>query len=152
MKEPSFPFEIDHLIEYYSEDVDFSLPEEEEVTRWLHDILASEQRELDSITYIFCSDEYLLTINQTYLKHDDFTDIITFPYNRNPVEGDVFISIERATENAGLYKVSTENEIHRLLVHGLLHLIGYDDKDAVAKEKMTALENLYLSRRTFIST
>ena len=150
MIEPSFPFEIDHLIEYYSEDIDFSLPKEEEVTKWLNGILEAEQKELDSITYVFCKDEYLLSINQTYLKHDDFTDIITFPYNRNPVEGDVFISVERASENATTYKVELIDEIHRLLVHGLLHLVGYDDKDVASKEKMTSLENLYLSKRTFV--
>lgn len=149
MTEPSFPFELEHLIEYYAEDIDFMLLNEDEVTLWLKSVLKSENAELDSVSYIFCTDDYLLNINQTYLKHDDLTDIISFPYNRNPVEGDIFISIERATENASTFQVTQTDEIHRLLVHGMLHLIGYDDKTTESKSKMTELENLYLSQRTF---
>ncbi len=103
MIEPSFPFELEHLIEFYAEDIDFELENEDEIVNWLKEILVAEYKELDTITYIFCSDAYLLTINQTYLKHEDYTDIITFPYNRNPIEGDVFISIERAQENAAQF-------------------------------------------------
>lgn len=149
MTEPSFPSELEHLIEFYAEDVDFTLLNEDDVSLWLKSVLKSENAELDSVTYIFCTDDYLLNINQTYLKHDDLTDIISFPYNRNPVEGDIFISIERATENASTFQVTQTDEIHRLLVHGMLHLVGYDDKTTESKSKMTELENLYLSQRTF---
>lgn len=149
MTEPSFPSELEHLIEFYAEDVDFALLNEVDVSLWLKSVLKSENAELDSVTYIFCTDDYLLNINQTYLKHDDLTDIISFPYNRNPVEGDIFISIERATENASTFQVTQTDEIHRLLVHGMLHLVGYDDKTTESKSKMTELENLYLSQRTF---
>ena len=150
MIEPSFPFELEHLIEFYAEDIDFELENEDEIVNWLKEILVAENKELDTITYIFCSDAYLLTINQTYLKHEDYTDIITFPYNRNPIEGDVFISIERAQENAAQFNVTMTDEIHRLFVHGLLHLMGYDDKDSDSKKRMTELEDHYLSKRSFV--
>jgi rRNA maturation RNase YbeY len=151
MKEPSFPFELEHLIEFFEEDIEYSLPNEDDVNIWLKETLVAEKKELDTISYIFCSDGYLLTINNTYLKHDDFTDIITFPYNRDPIEGDVFISIDRVKENAKTFQVNEIDEVHRLLVHGLLHLIGYDDKTPTDKEKMTELENFYLSKRSFHS-
>ncbi|MBX7063759.1 MAG: rRNA maturation RNAse YbeY, partial [Saprospiraceae bacterium] len=100
MTEPSFPFELEHLIEFFTEDTSYDLNKEDEVIQWLKDIIEAEKKGLDAITYIFCSDDYLLSINETYLKHDDYTDIITFPYNADPIEGDVFISVERAKENA----------------------------------------------------
>lgn len=150
MTEPSFPFELEHLIEFFTEDTSYDLNKEDEVIQWLKDIIEAEKKGLDVITYIFCSDDYLLSINETYLKHDDYTDIITFPYNADPIEGDVFISVERAKENAAKFNVSETEEIHRLLVHGLLHLLGYDDKSPDSKTKMTELEDHYLAKRTFV--
>ncbi len=150
MTEPSFPFELEHLIEFFTEDTSYDLNKEDEVIQWLKDIIEAEKKGLDAITYIFCSDDYLLSINETYLKHDDYTDIITFPYNADPIEGDVFISVERAKENAAKFNVSETEEIHRLLVHGLLHLLGYDDKSPDSKKKMTELEDHYLAKRTFV--
>lgn len=135
MTEPSFPFELEHLIEFFTEDTSYDLNKEDEVIQWLKDIIEAEKKGLDAITYIFCSDDYLLSINETYLKHDDYTDIITFPYNADPIEGDVFISVERAKENAAKFNVSETEEIHRLLVHGLLHLLGYEDKSPESKKK-----------------
>lgn len=150
MTEPSFPFELEHLIEFFAEDTSYDLNKEDEVIQWLKDVIEAEKKGLDAITYIFCSDDYLLSINETYLKHDDYTDIITFPYNADPIEGDVFISVERAKENAVKFNVSETEEIHRLLVHGLLHLLGYEDKSPESKKKMTELEDHYLTKRTFV--
>ena len=150
MTEPSFPFELELLIEFFTEDTSYDLNKEDEVIQWLKDIIEAEKKGLDAITYIFCSDDYLLSINETYLKHDDYTDIITFPYNADPIEGDVFISVERAKENAAKFNVSETEEIHRLLVHGLLHLLGYEDKSPESKKKMTELEDHYLAKRTFV--
>ena len=104
---------------------------------------------IQNICYIFMSDDELLQINQEHLQHDDYTDIITFPYSEERVEGDIFISIERIKENATQFGVSFENELHRVLIHGVLHLIGYLDKTPEAKKIMTEKENYYLAKRGF---
>jgi rRNA maturation RNase YbeY len=149
MIEPILPFETENVLDFYSEDIDFTLDNPQEIDTWLKSIIQQEGKELDSISYIFCSDNYLLEINQTYLSHSDYTDTISFTYNENPVEGDIFMSIDRIKENAHQFKVSFEDEFHRVFVHSTLHLLGYDDKDPVCKSQMTEKENYYLSIRNF---
>ena len=138
------------IIAFHSEDVDFLPGNIPEMTSWLLNVADSEKTTLRSIDYIFCSDNFLLEINRDYLGHDYFTDIITFPLKQKPVEANVFISIDRVRENAQLYSNSFEDELHRVILHGLLHLIGYDDKNPEDEKKMRGRENHYLDKRTFI--
>jgi probable rRNA maturation factor len=112
---------------------------------WLTGVTHQYAKKLGSLNYIFCDDEYLLAINKQYLNHDYYTDIITFDYSEgNKVSGDLFISIDRVKENAILFKVSYEDELFRVLVHGLLHLIGFTDKSAESKKVMRALEDEFI--------
>ncbi|HMG13912.1 MAG TPA: rRNA maturation RNase YbeY [Saprospiraceae bacterium] len=149
MLEPILPFKAENTLDFYSEDIDFELENTADVDAWLKSIIKAENKDLDFISYIFCSDLYLLEINRNYLQKLDLTDTISFPYNDNPVEGDVFMSIERIKENAEEYKVSFTDELHRVLVHSTLHLLGYSDKDFDSKKAMTQKENHYLSQRSF---
>jgi probable rRNA maturation factor len=104
------------------------------------------------VSYIFCSDIYLLQVNQQFLNHNYFTDIITFDNSAGDglIVGDVFISVDRIRENAAKYKVSVTDELHRVIIHGALHLVGYTDKTPADKEKMTLKEDFYLNKRSFI--
>ena len=109
---------------------DFQLVKEEVHSSWLANVVVSESKVLGEITYIFCDDAYLLGINQEYLKHDTYTDIITFDYtNGNTIAGDIFISVDRVKENAGEFGVEFEEELRRVMSHGILHLSGYGDKE-----------------------
>ncbi len=138
-------------IEFVSEDVDFTLEDVDKVKDWIVQVITDHQFRLENITYIFCSDEYLYNINQTYLNHDTFTDIITFDNSdeEDTVESDIFISIDRVKENALQLNIPFADELHRVIIHGVLHLIGYDDKDESSKVKMRQKENDYLSLRDF---
>lgn len=114
---------------------------------FLTEVIESAGYDLESLDYIFCDDAYLLQINRKYLKHDTYTDIITFNLadKKNKIKGEIYISLERVEENAGIYLVSRKNELHRVIFHGVLHLIGYTDKTAAAKKKMTSAENKLLA-------
>ncbi len=108
-------------------------------------LIENENKKEGEINFIFCSDNYLLDMNKTYLKHDYFTDVITFDYCENEIlSGDIFISIDRIKENAKLYNVSFNQELHRVMIHGLLHLVGYNDKTDEEQKEMTDKENEYL--------
>jgi rRNA maturation RNase YbeY len=116
------------MIEYHYE-TEFSLNTEKKYTEWLEKVIRSEDKELDTLSYIFYNDEQLRAINKEYLDHDEYTDIVTFSYNTTEsIAGDIFISVERVKENALKYNASLEEEIRRVMVHGVLHLMGYDDK------------------------
>lgn len=137
-------------ISFHSEQIDFSISDEHAIANWLQDVCVSEGKNLLDVSYIFCSDESLLEMNRQYLNHDYYTDVITFDYcEAEDVSGDVFISIDRVSENAENVGVSEEDELHRVMVHGLLHLLGYHDKELSDKEQMTAKEDFYLSLRSF---
>ena len=137
-------------VSFHSEQITFSLPDEKAVANWLQDVCVSEGKNLSEVSYIFCSDEYLLEMNHQYLNHDYYTDVITFDYCKaEKVSGDVFISVDRVSDNAQNEGVSEQDELHRVMVHGLLHLLGYHDKQAADKEQMTAKEDFYLSLRSF---
>ena len=108
---------------------DFELKEVKDYTDWISRVLASENAEPGNLTFVFCDDDYLLNINQRFLNHDDYTDIITFDYSEDGIiSGDIFISLERVRENAGRFKQSFKKELLRVMAHGLLHLLGYNDK------------------------
>jgi len=108
---------------------DFELSNEEQLSNWISRVIASEEKKEGEINYIFCDDDYLLNLNEQYLNHDTLTDIISFDYSvGNEIHGDIFISIERVIDNAADFKVSFEEELKRVMVHGVLHYCGYKDK------------------------
>lgn len=133
------------MISFFSEDVDFPCFKEDSVLEAFKQMLDNEtEKDVDFITIIFCSDEYLLDINKQYLGHDYYTDIITFDYSEDVIQSDIYISIERIADNAISNSVSLEDEIYRILLHGVLHLCGYKDKTIEEKKQMTKKEDEYL--------
>ena len=114
---------------YTCHDIEVDTSDEDGWSTWLKDIIDTEGYELQRIDYIFCSDEFLLEVNQTHLDHDFYTDIITFPLNANPIVAEIYISIERVTDNAKSFEVNFMDELHRVMAHGILHLCGYDDHE-----------------------
>jgi probable rRNA maturation factor len=138
-------------ISFFEEDISYKLKNKTAVRKWITDTIAAEGFKLDELTYVFCSDEYLLQINQQYLDHDTYTDIITFDNSEveGIITGDIFISIERIKENAVKFAVTDAQELHRVMIHGALHLLGYKDKSAADKKKMTLKEDFYLAERNF---
>lgn len=136
-------------VNFFSESIDFKLPHPRKTAAWISDVVKKEGKQLKELNYIFCSDEYLLSINQDYLNHNTFTDIVTFDNSEGDrvIEGDIFISIDRVNENAGKFKVDVDVELHRVIVHGALHLMGYKDKSKLEKSKMRELEDVYLNLR-----
>jgi rRNA maturation RNase YbeY len=138
-------------IEFLSEDVAFTVPDEENIKNWLAHVIASYEFKLENLTFVFCSDDYLLDINITYLNHDTLTDIITFDNSDEEqiIEGDVFISIDRVKDNATSFNIPFLEELHRVIIHGVLHLIGFDDKTESNKLEMRQKEDYWLSLRDF---
>ena len=130
----------EQTINFYSEN-NFELGEELRFKSWLKDVIKSEGKKAGEISFIFCDDEYLLSINRKFLDHDTYTDIISFDNSvGNILNGDIFISTERVSENAGEFGVSFAEELKRVIVHGVLHFCGYKDKTAEEKEEMRAKE------------
>ena len=120
----------------------FNLSPKRKYKTWLREIILSKDKKEGNINYIFCNDEHLLNINQKFLQHNTYTDIITFDYSENEfISGDIFISIERVKENAETFQVSFQEELLRVLAHGILHLIGYNDKTEKEKKIMRKEEN-----------
>ncbi len=137
------------LINFYSEDIQYRLRNKKLINKWLLSAIESESGQVEEISFIFTSDNFLINLNTEYLSHDTFTDIITFQYNEegDKLHSDVFVSIERVKDNAKLFNQSILNELHRMLIHGVLHLLGYDDKNKTSKQLMTTKEDYYLSLR-----
>ncbi|WP_192822576.1 rRNA maturation RNase YbeY [Rufibacter sp. LB8] len=129
-------------IEFFTEEIDFEVKNEEKVKAWLSEIISKNSFELESLNYIFCSDEYLYQMNVEYLEHDTLTDVITFDNSdiEGVIEGDVFISIDRVVDNASTFHISVEQELYRVMAHGLLHLLGYEDKTAEMQILMRSKE------------
>jgi len=138
-------------VSFFEEDIRYNLKDKLKVKQWIKDTIAAEGYQLDELTYIFCSDAYLLQINQQYLNHDTYTDIITFDNSAEKgfITGDIFISIERIRENAAKFDKSVVDELHRVIIHGTLHLLGYKDKSPVDRKNMTQMEDKYLDKRAF---
>ena len=139
------------IINFFEEDITYKLWDKIKVKQWIKATIAEEGFKLAELNYIFCSDDYLLKINQEYLDHDTYTDIITFDNTEEEgvITGDIFISIPRIKENAEKFAVSEIDELHRVIIHGALHLLGYTDKTAPAKKKMSLKEDHYLTKRVF---
>lgn len=144
-----FPWEAEQdedSIEFHVDDIEFELSHVELLKNWIDTVIQKEGKNLQRVTYIFCSDDYLHELNVQYLDHDTLTDIITFQYASLPdVEGDVFISIDRIRENAAAFGVTFEEELHRVMIHGVLHLCGQGDKSPEEKKQMTSKENQALT-------
>lgn len=129
------------MIEFHFE-TDFQLVKQKEISDWINSVIISEKLILGEINYIFCDDEYILNVNQQYLNHDYYTDIISFDYREEEVvSGDIFISIDRVQDNANEYKVSFEEELLRVIIHGILHFCGYKDKSDDEELLMRSKEN-----------
>ncbi len=126
----------------YNYETEFELSNESVFSNWISNVIESENKKEGEINYIFCNDEYLLEINQQYLDHDTLTDIISFDYSvGNELHGDIFISIERVLENAEDFKVSFDEELKRVMIHGVLHYCGYKDKTDSDEQLMRAKED-----------
>lgn len=139
-------------ISFFSEDIDFILKDKSKIRAWIGETVKAEGfKRIAELNFIFCSDAYLLNINQQYLNHDTYTDIVTFDNSEeeNVIAGDIFISVERVRENAEKFGVTERDELHRVIIHGVLHLCGYLDKKKEDKELMTSKEDEYLGKRNF---
>ena len=139
------------MVSYFTEDTKCDFKEKRLNNRWLKLVAESEIRRLGDLSIIFCSDNYILDVNMKYLQHDYFTDIITFDYcEGDTVSGDLFISVDSVRENALFYGTEFKDELNRVIVHGVLHLIGYDDHTEEDVQEMRAKENYYLSLRELV--
>jgi probable rRNA maturation factor len=134
------------MIVFFNEDINFKFQGKNKFKSWLKKVADKEGFSINNLNYIFCSDEYLHKINLEYLDHDTYTDIITFDNSEDEssIEGDIFISIERVSENSQALNTVFEEELKRVIVHGLLHLCGYDDHTPEDKAGMRRLESEYI--------
>lgn len=140
------------MVRYFNEDIKFSLKAKILNNKWLRMVAESEVKRLGDVNIIFCSDNYILDVNMKYLQHDYFTDIITFDYcEGNVLNGDLFISIDTVRDNAQFYGTEFEDELNRVMVHGVLHLIGYDDHTEEDIKVMRSKEDYYLSLKKQLS-
>jgi len=129
-------------ITYQTEGVKMPVIQKKVITTWIKSVAESYGKKVGEIAYIFCSDEKILEVNRTYLEHDYYTDIITFDYTEgNKIAGDLFISLDTVATNADQFKSSFQEELHRVIIHGILHLCGMDDKGPGEREQMEAAEN-----------
>lgn len=136
------------MVRFFNEDVDFKLPQKVAVKKWLTAQAKAEGFNMGDLNYIFASDEYVLQVNRDYLQHDYYTDIITFDnreFADDPIEGDIYVSIDRVADNAAQLNVPAEQEMRRVLAHGLLHLCGYGDKSEEDEKQMRAKEDEWLA-------
>lgn len=127
-------------------DVDLDIVDVDAWTTWIKETIEEEGYELTRIDYIFCSDEFLLEVNRTHLDHDFYTDIITFPLNANPIMAEIYISVDRVKENAASFSVAFRDELLRVIIHGVLHLCGYDDHEEVDIAFIRKKEEYYLKK------
>ena len=139
---------MDANILFYSE-CDFTLSKQDSRSRWIINSIINESKRLGELNFIFCTDNYLLEKNIQFLDHSTYTDIITFDYCEGDfISGDIFVSVERVTENANTFEVDFEDELDRVLIHGVLHLAGYQDKRKEEVNTMREKEDFYLSLRS----
>ena len=136
------------MIRYFSEEINFNLKHKRLNNSWLKSIVESESSRVGDINIIFCSDDYLLDVNKKFLSHDYYTDIITFNYcEADIISGDLFISIDSVRDNASHFQVSFHHELCRVMAHGVLHLLGYDDHSEYDIAMMRFKEDFYLKTR-----
>lgn len=134
------------MINFFFEDIDEFDIKKTDIEKNIEKLVINENRILGDVNYILCSDNYLLNINREYLNHDYFTDVISFDYcEDNVISGDIFISVDTVSDNAKEYDATFENELERVMIHGVLHFVGYNDKTESDQKTMRAKENQYLS-------
>ena len=134
------------MIEFHYE-IDFEIKDSARTSEWIEELIIEEGKEMGEITYIFCNDKFLLERNQKYLNHDTLTDIITFDYCQGDIiSSDIMISIDRVKENSTIFENSFSDELKRVMSHGILHLIGYNDHNKKDKEIMREKENYYMNK------
>jgi rRNA maturation RNase YbeY len=130
------------MIIFRSENIELPVFDQSKITKWIKQVAAGQGKKTGPIHYIFCDDERMLEVNKKFLQHDYYTDIITFDYSRGKViSGDIFIGTDTVKSNAEGLGVDFENELHRVVIHGILHLCGHHDKTPGEREKMTVMEN-----------
>ena len=136
-------------LNFFTQETNFRIRKIRLLKKWLFETIKAENETLDTLSIIITSDEYLHQMNVEHLNHDTLTDVITFEYNEEnePIQGDIFISIDRVKENANQFKQRQLDELHRIIIHGTLHLLGYKDKCDSDKKQMTQKEDYYLSLR-----
>jgi rRNA maturation RNase YbeY len=136
-------------IYFFTEDILFELPDQVVTARWIQQVIIQEGAQLIHLNFVFCSDAYLHAQNVRYLQHDTLTDVITFIHHeeQDVIEGDVYISIERVRENAAIYAVVFGQELYRVMIHGVLHLLGYGDDTAAEKAQIREKEDFYIAAR-----
>ena len=135
---------------FHNADTSYILKNKRIISSWITDTIKEEEKQLEEISYIFCTDDYLLKINQEHLDHDTYTDIITFDYTENGIiSSEIYISVDRVRENAKNLGVGALDEMHRVIIHGVLHLCGYKDKSDLQSQEMRGKENYYLRKRDF---
>jgi rRNA maturation RNase YbeY len=136
------------VIRYFQEQARYKPPHPRKTSQWILSVIKSEKNQAVGINFIFCSDRYLETLNLEYLAHRTLTDVITFDYSDpSGIQGDIFISVDRVRENSEKFLTNLDEEIHRVMIHGVLHLLGYTDKSRTAKALMRKKEDAYLSLR-----
>ncbi|MEZ7999574.1 MAG: rRNA maturation RNase YbeY [Flavobacteriales bacterium] len=135
---------------FHNADTSYILKNKRIISSWITDTIKEEEKQLEEISYIFCTDDYLLKINQEHLDHDTYTDIITFDYTEDGIiSSEIYISVDRVRENAKNLGVGALDEMHRVIIHGVLHLCGYKDKSDLQSQEMRGKENYYLRKRDF---
>ena len=133
----------------FTSNTNFQLRNKGALTSWMEKVVQKEGRKMKDLSFVFCDDIDLLDKNSKYLNHDNFTDILTFDYSENNnISGDIYISIDRVKENARTYKVTFENELDRVMIHGVLHLLGYKDESEKEQKIMKEKEDFYLFFQT----
>jgi probable rRNA maturation factor len=135
---------------FFSEGIDFRLSHPRKTSSWIKLAIQKEKRLISSLNFIFTTDSVLAPLNVIYLNHNTLTDIITFDYSneRRDIIGDVYISIDRVRENAAKFSTDFDEELHRVIIHGVLHLVGYNDKNASERAQIRKKEEAYLSLRS----
>ena len=131
---------------FFNENIIYKIPKKDKLRKWLFNAIEKEGKVTGDLNFILCDDEFLSKLNYKYLRHKRLTDILTFGYNNETglINGDIFISLPRVRENATIFKQSLEDELHRVMIHGILHLVGYNDKTQNDKIEMKDKENFYL--------
>lgn len=139
------------MISFFTADISYSLRSRGDLRLWLSEVARKEGFKIAQLNVIFCSDEYLYAMNVQYLQHKTYTDIITFDQSdrKGVISGELYISLDRLRDNSKSLKISLKDEIHRVIVHGVLHLCGYGDKTPADKATMTSKEDYYLAKRSF---
>ncbi len=141
------------MIEFHNpEELDFEMPFVQETTDWIMNVISHHGRKTGEINFIFCSDEYLYELNRIHLQHDWYTDVLTFDLSderSNEITGDIYISLTRVLENAQQFQAAEIDELHRVMIHGVLHLLGFDDSTESESKEMRRLEDFMLNLRMF---